>query len=152
MRSDCRLCAKLGSVSEGKNFLFVHEFRSSVLLVGDHQYFPGYCLLIAKRHVREIHDLPRFDRSSLFEELMMAGEAISISYKPWKLNYASFGNVDEHVHWHIMPRYESDPDHTENPFKNSSVFMQKPTSEKEALEVAAKIRFSLEILQRKHLQ
>jgi len=152
VRSDCRLCAKLGVATGGQSFIFVHEFRSSMLLVGDHQYYPGYCLLVAKRHEREIHDLPPELRTALFEELMMAGEAIASAFQPWKLNYASFGNVDEHIHWHIMPRYESDPDHTEQPFKNAGFFAQKPTTETNAREVASKLRSALDRLQRNRLQ
>ena len=151
MRSDCRLCAKLGSVEDGKNFLFVREFRSSILLLGDHQYFQGYCLLVSKLHEREIHNLPAEERVLLFQELMIAGEAISAAFKPWKLNYASLGNVDEHIHWHIMPRYESDPDHTEHPFKNDSVFASKQTTEADATQLIRKLKFALDNAQRNRL-
>ena len=31
------------------------------------------------------------------------------AFKPFKLNYEALGNGTPHVHWHLVPRYESDP-------------------------------------------
>jgi diadenosine tetraphosphate (Ap4A) HIT family hydrolase len=42
------------------------------------------------------------------------------------MNYASLGNIDEHLHWHVIPRYASDPDHKEHPWKNSVIFADYP--------------------------
>ena len=95
--------------------------------------------------------MPAEERVLLFQELMIAGEAISAAFKPWKLNYASLGNVDEHIHWHIMPRYESDPDHTEHPFKNDSVFASKQTTEADATQLIRKLKFALDNAQRNRL-
>ena len=33
------------------------------------------------------------------------------AFRPRKLNYELLGNQVPHLHWHLFPRYESDPRH-----------------------------------------
>ena len=39
------------------------------------------------------------------------GRAIAAAFRPRKLNYELLGNQVPHLHWHLIPRYESDPNH-----------------------------------------
>lgn len=127
VNKDCSLCQKISNLKSIGSSLFIHEFEYSYLFLGDHQFYRGYSLLIAKQHARELHELKFSVRSSVFNELMIAGQAISCVYLPWKMNYASYGNIVEHVHWHIMPRYQADPNHTRDPFYNAGEFDKFPT-------------------------
>ena len=50
-------------------------------------------------------------REVLFGNGTMNGllaEAIAAAVKPWKINYECLGNSEPHVHWHLLPRYETD--------------------------------------------
>ena len=40
---------------------------------------------------------------------MAVGRAIALATSPLKLNYECLGNLEPHVHWHVFPRFESDP-------------------------------------------
>ncbi len=118
----CKLCQGLTRWKAGMLPTFIHEFENSILVLGDHQYFKGYSILVSKIHAREIHNLPQEIHLDFFSELMTATQAIEKAFQPWKMNHASFGNQDPHVHIHIIPRYESDPDRHQQPWYNSNQF------------------------------
>jgi diadenosine tetraphosphate (Ap4A) HIT family hydrolase len=85
-------------------------------------------VVIAKTHIREMHHLPESQVSSIFADVMQVGRTLEKGFKPLKMNYVSLGNVDEHLHWHVMPRYEADPDHKDHPWKNSASFATRATT------------------------
>ena len=109
-------------------------------LVGEHQFYPGYSVLVAKRHVREIFELTPAERACLTEALARAAQAMQTAYAPRKLNYAALGNAVEHLHWHIIPRYPHDPQPLENPWANVGEFGKHATTDAGARQVAEKLR------------
>ena len=129
----CPHCAKLVEAANGSLPSIIVEQEHSYIVAGDHQFFPGYCMVISKYHVREIHDLPEDVAVAIFRDVIRAGKAIAKSFAPWKLNYASLGNIDEHLHWHVIPRYLNDVDHRDHPWKNAALF-SKYTSTVQAVE------------------
>ena len=88
---------------------FVAELPRSWLILGDAQFYRGYCVLFAKRHVTEMHLMPRGEARALFDEMIAVGKTLERVVKPLKLNYECLGNLEPHVHWHVFPRFESDP-------------------------------------------
>ena len=100
------ICERIKLWEEGKNPYFIHEFRNSIFVIGDHQFYKGYSLLLLKRHVRELHELRNEEYIELQQELMIAGKAIVKTFNPWKMNYQCLGNKDEHVHWCRFSGYE----------------------------------------------
>lgn len=139
----CSICERVALWREGRNARFVQEFEHSLLVVGDHQFHRGYCLLLLKEHVRELHELEPAVYLALSRELLTAGRAIVEAFEPWKMNYSCYGNVDPHIHWHLFPRYDSEPDHLNHPWLHASEFKDHPTDEETARNVAARIRAHL---------
>ena len=88
---------------------FIAELPRSWLILGDAQFYRGYTVLLAKRHIHEIHLMPRGEAHELLDELLAAGKALSAVVQPLKLNYECLGNQEPHVHWHIFPRSANDP-------------------------------------------
>ncbi len=140
--SSCPLCDRVASQETRPNRVI--EFDHSVLFVGDHQVFPGYCVLVAKAHCREQHDLAPEAAIGLYKELLVSCRAIEQIWKPWKLNLSSYGNLVPHVHWHIMPRYQNDPQRLVSPWLQMDRFNHHRTSPEQATEVAEKIRSVLQ--------
>lgn len=118
----CEGCTIVQTVLNDKSPGFIHEFESSVLILGSHQYFKGYSVLFLKKHVRDMIDLELEAQQKIFQELMKASKAIQKAFNPWKLNYSCYGNKVQHIHWHIFPRYEGDPSLLETPWKNVAKF------------------------------
>lgn len=139
----CRMCARVEALRRSDHPRVIREFAHSLFVVGDHQFHRGYSLLIAKEHVRELHELEPMVRRELFDELMEATEAIVRSFSPWKMNHACYGNQDEHVHWHLFPRYEEDPDHRNHPWVHAAEFAEHAVEDPAAREIAAHVRASM---------
>jgi diadenosine tetraphosphate (Ap4A) HIT family hydrolase len=141
--SECAMCRRVQKyLKEGSPWL-IHEFPNSVLMVGEHQMYPGYSVLVLKDHVRELHDLRSETSAAYYAELMKAGEAVLRAYSPKKMNYANYGNMMPHLHWHLFPRRETDSNWPQPVWTKMSEFDQYRTTEAQGLEVADRIRREL---------
>jgi len=87
---------------------FVAELPHSYVILGDEQYYRGYCVLLARDHVTELYLMPADEVSAMINEVRLVAEAIAAITYPWKMNYSCLGNQEPHVHWHLHPRYETD--------------------------------------------
>ena len=136
----CPLCDQLARPDSPFQ---VVRFASSTLLVGDHQFYPGYCVLVLNRHVRDMVDLEPAAQAEVLAELMKAAMAVQRAYEPFKLNYACFGNQVPHIHWHIFPRFSGETNLTDQPFSASGDFPAFRTTPQQAAEVADRLRRAL---------
>jgi diadenosine tetraphosphate (Ap4A) HIT family hydrolase len=139
----CPLCQLLRDANERRSGRFIHEFSQSLLFLGEHQYFEGYAVLVAKQHVGELYELPKPEYVGFMEELSQASRAVQEAFKPRKLNHASLGNQVPHLHWHIIPRYEHEADALLDPWRHSEDFKHALIGESEAASRVAKIRRAL---------
>lgn len=98
----CELCAQMG----GK--LLWQDARCRVVLV-DEPGYRGFCRVIWKAHVREMTDLAERERSHLMRVVFAIETVLRERLKPHKINLASLGNMTPHLHWHVIPRFETDP-------------------------------------------
>src|ERR1700693_2406155 len=106
--SKCGICAGLEHIRAGKAPNLIAELDHSYVVLGDAQFYRGYCILLAKQHARELFELSRDEARGLLDELRSVAEAINSVVKPLKLNYECLGNLEAHVHWHVFPRFESE--------------------------------------------
>ena len=106
---NCLICSRIQRIKESRNRYFVKELPSGYVVIGDHQYYHGYSLLLSKTHTNELHKLGSKKRLQYLKDMATVSEAVYEAFKPKKLNYELLGNTDEHLHWHIFPRYPKDP-------------------------------------------
>src|SRR5262249_44891790 len=109
-RADCPLCRKLTSLDRLPPSEVVWQFPRSVALLGPWQYYHGYCVLVARTHVRELSELPDTERREYLVEMCLLAAAIESCFRPHKLNYELLGNQVPHPHWHLFPRSQDDPE------------------------------------------
>jgi diadenosine tetraphosphate (Ap4A) HIT family hydrolase len=106
--SGCGICAVIDRI-KARNFRdFIAELNACYVILGDQQFYRGYCVLLAKIHATELYLMPADAARALFDEMRLVAEAIATIVKPWKMNYECLGNGEPHVHWHLLPRYEND--------------------------------------------
>jgi diadenosine tetraphosphate (Ap4A) HIT family hydrolase len=105
----CPLCVKVANVKQLSVEELVWEFPHSVVTLGPWQYHEGYCVVVARTHATELFDLPLSERTALIEEVTKVARAIHHVVQPRKINYECLGNQVPHMHWHLFPRQESDP-------------------------------------------
>lgn len=110
MTAGCLICDRIAEIIKGTNRYFVKELQTGYVVIGDYQFYKGYTLFLSKKHVTELHELdPEYRKEFLFEMSIVA-EAVFNAFKPQKLNYELLGNGDPHMHWHLFPRRETDPE------------------------------------------
>ena len=121
----CPLCNRI-SGSNGSFLEPIIEFKQSILFHGAHARFPGYCILVSKNCIKEWHDLLDDEALEFGHELRTCSKAIAHAFQADKINLASLGNVVPHLHWHIIPRYKTDPSFQIAPFALESEFSRFP--------------------------
>jgi len=94
----------------------------SVLLLGEHQFYPGYCVLWARNPVKELHHLSPLEYMNFMIELRQCCEALERAYAPWKLNLASLGNQVQHLHVHLFPRSQAEAQRLQHPWASAEHF------------------------------
>lgn len=99
--NDCPLCAADEDV-------LWHDDFCRVIAANEPDY-PGFLRVIVNAHVKEMTDLAPAQRTRLMEVVWAAEAALIDLMRPDKINLASLGNVVPHLHWHVIPRFESDP-------------------------------------------
>ena len=87
----------------------IAELPGSVLYLHTDQFFPGWSVLVLRRHATELFELDRGERARLMDEVSDVARALGQAFDARKVNYALFGNVLPHVHWHLVPRLAADP-------------------------------------------
>jgi len=136
----CELCSQDGGA------LLWRDAWCRVVLVADPEY-AGYCRVIWNAHVKEMTGLTAGERRHCMDIVFEVEAQLRAMLKPDKVNLASFGNVTPHVHWHVIPRFESDP-HFPNPVWGPRV-RQSALNEPANMNLAAKLRESLATALRK---
>jgi diadenosine tetraphosphate (Ap4A) HIT family hydrolase len=79
------------------------------LYLSRNQTYRGHCLLILERHATRLDELSVAEWSAFSTDLHRSVGAITGTVRPDHINVASLGNLVPHLHWHIVPRYRSDP-------------------------------------------
>ncbi len=98
---DCVLCHPQKENVVWKN----KELR--VIQVDD-PLFPGYFRVIWNKHIAEMSDLNDDERQLLEKVLLTVEKVVREQMQPDKINWAQFGNMVPHLHWHIIARYRDD--------------------------------------------
>lgn len=103
----CPLCQKLKSPPPEE---LVAQFPGSLAFLGPWQFYVGYCVLVARQHATELFHLVPSARQQLLEEMTRLAAALAAAFQPRKMNYELLGNQVGHLHWHLFPRYDADPE------------------------------------------
>ncbi len=139
----CLICERVALAASDNNPYLIHEFEYTIFVVGDHQYYRGYALLLLKEHVGELHQIESDVQMEMFRELMVATDALVKTFEPDKMNHLCMGNKEPHVHWHIFPRYQDDPHFGRHPLRDMQTWHAHHINTKTAQDIAATIRTNL---------
>src|SRR5258708_25861322 len=96
---------RIGAAERGENPMVLARMRSGFAVIGDTQFLPGYCLLLASPEVDHLTDLTFEQRGIYLQDMTLIGEAIMEVCQPRRVNYEILGNTDTFLHAHIFPRY-----------------------------------------------
>ena len=101
----CKACQ--GIWPKGDHFIADLGLSKAYLL--EDQFFPGWTVVVFKRHATELFHLAPTERIQLMEEVSRIAKILTQVYEAKKINYELLGNQLPHIHWHVIPRLASDP-------------------------------------------
>ncbi len=88
---------------------FIADLGLSLAYLHDDQFFPGWTVLLFKRHATELFHLAPTERIQLMEEVSRLTKVLAETFQARKMNYELLGNQRPHIHWHLIPRLDHDP-------------------------------------------
>lgn len=107
--TDCVLC----SPNPGS---LIWKGRHFYALDAGSEDFPAFIRIVAQAHVPEVTDLAPEVRRYLWSLLETAEETMRAELSPDKMNWAQFGNMVPHLHWHLTARWRDDGWYPECPW------------------------------------
>lgn len=103
--TNCPMCTKWADDVD----LQIAEFDHTYIILNRDQFFPGYCFVFTKAHVTELFHLEQSHRATIMEEVSTVAQALYSVFQPTKINYELLGNMVPHMHWHVVPRFATEP-------------------------------------------
>lgn len=100
---------RLDLLVRGESPYLIARMSSGFAVMGDHQYLPGYCLLLAYPMVGRLNDLVGPARASFLDDMAKLGDAVLAVTGAVRINYSIYGNLDIFLHVHLFPRYATEP-------------------------------------------
>lgn len=120
--NECPLCAKRpeGAFWRGRRFYAIDAGSDD---------FPAFIRIVAVDHVPEMSALAPERRAELRALLDAAEEEMIAALHPDKMNWAQFGNMVPHLHWHLIARWRDDGWYPECPWGPRQRTVPKETTE-----------------------
>jgi diadenosine tetraphosphate (Ap4A) HIT family hydrolase len=78
------------------------------VILADEPGFDGWCRVIWNAHVRELSDLGDADRNHFMAVVATVERTLIVELQPVKMNIAALGTAAPHLHFHVIPRFETD--------------------------------------------
>ena len=103
--SDCIYCQK----DEGLMQLMIPicTLQASEVYLFKDQLYPGRCVVALKEHKRELFELDHIAISDYMREVAIIAQSLQHICQPDKLNYAVYGDIVDHFHIHLVPKYKN---------------------------------------------
>jgi diadenosine tetraphosphate (Ap4A) HIT family hydrolase len=106
---------RIGTALRGENPTVVRRLKRGFAVMGDPQFLPGYCVLLADDpQITRLSDMPRAERLEYLADLDRLAEAVEIACRRLdpafrRVNIEILGNRDAFLHAHVWPRYDWEP-------------------------------------------
>lgn len=111
--TDCIFCTKPKERDDNKNFILYRGTHTFVIL-NIFPYNSGHLMVAPYRHMANLEDLNREETEELWYFLKVSLKALKEVFNPDGFNIginlgkAAGAGFDEHVHFHIVPRWTGD--------------------------------------------
>jgi len=84
----------------------VAELDESIVYLGNEQEYVGRCSVVLKRHKTELFQLDEEERNRYMRDVARVAQALHAAFAPDKINYAVYGDIDSHIHFHVVPKHK----------------------------------------------
>ena len=110
----CIFCEAFKQKVEEKNSLLVRKSRLTFTILNLYPYNNGHLMVVPNRHIDDLDKLTEEESNEVMRELRLAKLALAEVFNPHGFNMganlgrASGAGIDEHLHFHIVPRWNGD--------------------------------------------
>lgn len=109
----CFFCRYSQSPDDAKNLVLIRA-KSSFVVLNAYPYNPGHLLVAPYKHTGELSALADSELNEMTGLLVRCQELLTRAMKPHGFNIGlnlgktAGAGVLDHVHWHIVPRWDGD--------------------------------------------
>ena len=109
----CVFCIKKTSGYKKRHYILA-DSKYSFILLNKYPYTAGHIMVLPQRHVSELELLKNDEHTDFFNMLRFSVKAIKKAIKPDALNIgsnlgqAAGAGIKEHLHFHIVARWDGD--------------------------------------------
>lgn len=101
--NNCPYCTK--NEKHMSSLIKICQLNVSTLYLLKEQTYKGRCIVVLNWHMTELFDLENEIMHLFAEDVSRAAKAISKAFQPQKINYAVYGDLVPHLHFHLVPKY-----------------------------------------------
>jgi len=85
------------------------ELSVSTVYLFKEQTYRGRCNVAFNRHEGNLYELSESELNGFMNDVSKTAKAIAKVFSPGKINYGSFADKMQHLHIHVVPKYEDAP-------------------------------------------
>lgn len=114
IETGCIFCNQSAEVEESRQALVLARSAHSMVMLNKYPYNNGHLLISPQRHEKDLSKLSLPEHADLSEALRRTIEIVRDALKPSGINLGmnlgkcAGAGVEDHLHWHIVPRWEGD--------------------------------------------
>lgn len=114
-KGECIFCAKPAEPSEkDKENLILYRGKLAFVIMNLYPYNNGHCMVIPYKHTGDFTDLDDYEMLELMQLTKLTINVFKKVFNPegfntgFNLGRASGGGIADHIHFHIVPRWNGD--------------------------------------------
>ncbi|TET55090.1 MAG: HIT domain-containing protein [Actinobacteria bacterium] len=109
----CIFCEKLADDKDSEN-LILHRAKFSFIIMNLYPYISGHLMVLPNKHTSDFISLTENESIEINAMLKKSIKALEKAISPHAFNIGlnlgrqAGAGIAEHIHWHIVPRWEAD--------------------------------------------
>jgi ATP adenylyltransferase len=109
----CVLCNAYNSDNDEES-LVIYRGKEAFVIMNRFPYNSGHLMIVPIRHTSDFQSLTQSECTEMFSLLQTSEEALKELSKPQAFNIGmnlgrvAGAGIDDHLHWHIVPRWNGD--------------------------------------------
>ncbi|MFZ6033755.1 MAG: HIT family protein [Melioribacter sp.] len=110
----CIFCDAVNEKIEDEKSLKVYNADVCFVMLNLYPYNSGHLMVIPNRHLSSFEDLTEEEMNRIMQVTKLSMKALDLVMKPHGFNFganlgkAAGAGIDEHIHFHIVPRWNGD--------------------------------------------
>ena len=109
----CVFCQKLEEQKDEDNLILLRG-NTAFIIMNLYPYNNGHLMVVPNRHTSDFIDLTQEETTEIISLLKKSNTALTKAMNPQGFNIGlnlgrvAGAGIAEHIHWHIVPRWEAD--------------------------------------------